>query len=132
MLNGRLDLVFSQLRMRRYDTGGPSTTKSRRKPALYVEGDSSEEEAVMDVDGDVEIEEDDDDEGSIEDIELGGLGDEARRFREEESSDEDDDDEDEDELDEDSNSDLEGFIDDEAEESEGDGDGSEDISDEEE
>ncbi|KAG8953078.1 Small subunit (SSU) processome component [Tulasnella sp. 424] len=133
MLNGRLDLIFSQLRMRRYDAAGSSSGKSRRKAMLYVEGDSSEEEETgMDVDGDVEIEDDDDD-GSIEDVELGGLGDEARRFREEETSDEDEDEDESDELEEDeSDSDLAGFIDDEAEESEGDGDGSDDVSEEEE
>ncbi|KIO20452.1 hypothetical protein M407DRAFT_29916 [Tulasnella calospora MUT 4182] len=136
MLNGRLDLIFSQLRMRRYDNAGPSVGKSRRKAMLYVEGDTSEEEeAAMELDGDVEIE-DDDDEGSIEDVELGGIGDEIRRFREEETSDEDEDEDEEDEEDEEddeeSGSDLAGFIDDEAEESDGDGDGSEDISEEEE
>ncbi|KAG8998905.1 Small subunit (SSU) processome component [Tulasnella sp. 427] len=134
MLNGRLDLIFSQLRLRRYDAAKPSTSKSRRKAMLYVEGDSSDEEEVgMDLDGDVEIE-DDDDEGSIEDVELGGLGDEVRRFRKEESSDEDEDEDDEDdESDEDgSGSDLAGFIDEEAEESDGDGDGSPDVSEEEE
>ncbi|KAG8900668.1 Small subunit (SSU) processome component [Tulasnella sp. 408] len=133
MLNGRLDLIFSQLRMRRYDNAGPSTGKSRQKAMLYVEGDSSdEEEADMELEGDIDIE-DDDDEASIEDVELGGLDDEIRRFREEETSDEDEDeDEDDEDEDDESGSDLAGFIHDEAEESEGDGDGSEEISEEEE
>ncbi|KAF9258591.1 NUC189-domain-containing protein [Marasmius fiardii PR-910] len=111
-LSGRLDMVLSQIEMRR--SAGPSAYAMRKQPNTqkeekrrYVEGESEEEDARMDV----EVEVESDEEGSIEDVELGGDSEES-----EES--EDDDDEEEDEEDDDDNVEptMNGFLDDEAEE----------------
>jgi U3 small nucleolar RNA-associated protein 5 len=112
-LNGRLDLVLSQIEMQ----SAPRTAieedvtvkrkKVRRKAARYVEGESDSAEN-MSVDGD----ESEDDEGSVEDVGFGGMGDD----------DDDDDEEEEDDDDESGSEDgedgpkINGFIDDEAEE----------------
>ncbi|KAF8605280.1 WD40 repeat-like protein [Ceratobasidium sp. AG-I] len=108
-LNGRLDLVLSQIEMQSAPRAGVDEDvvvkkkKVRRKAARYVEGESESDEN-MSVDG----EDDEDDEGSVEDIGFG-------------SDDEDDDDDEEDESEEEESDDedgpkLNGFIDDEAEE----------------
>ncbi|KII94398.1 hypothetical protein PLICRDRAFT_99663 [Plicaturopsis crispa FD-325 SS-3] len=115
-LNGRLDMVLSQIEMRSSaapaplslpKTKKPSDAPGKRQAKRYVEGESEDEEQM-----DVEVEMGSDaDEGSIEDVELGG-----------DSQDEEDDDEDASgsESDEDDSDDegptLNGFIDDEAEE----------------
>jgi U3 small nucleolar RNA-associated protein 5 len=112
-LNGRLDLVLSQIEMQsapRAAVDEDVTVKKkkvRRKAARYVEGESESEEN-MSVDG----EESEGDEGSVEDVGFGSMGD-----------DDDDDDEEEEDEDEESGSEddedgpkINGFIDDEAEE----------------
>ncbi|KAG8711082.1 Small subunit (SSU) processome component [Ceratobasidium sp. 394] len=120
-LNGRLDLVLSQIEMQ----SAPRTAvdedvkvkkrKVRRKAARYVEGESeSEENMSVDEDGG-----ESDDEGSVEDIGFGG-----GETGEEDSDEDDDEGEDEDEGDEEYGSEdededgpkINGFIDDEAEE----------------
>ncbi|EGO01794.1 hypothetical protein SERLA73DRAFT_120441 [Serpula lacrymans var. lacrymans S7.3] len=114
-LNGRLDMVLSQIEMRSSTSPailtsnkdkGSSGSRTTRLPTRYVEGESDNEEEQMDAEVAVESGED---EGSIEDVELGG-----------ESQEDDDDDDDEGESDEeDSDGEgpmLNGFIDDEAEE----------------
>ncbi|KIJ70242.1 hypothetical protein HYDPIDRAFT_79324 [Hydnomerulius pinastri MD-312] len=114
-LNGKLDMVLSQIEMRSSTAPAPLASKkdntSRpnglRQPTRYVEGESEDDEDQMNVEPSIES---GDEEGSVEDIELGG---------ESEDDDEggDDDDEDEDEEDSDgSGPALNGFIDDEAEE----------------
>ncbi|QRW01859.1 U3 small nucleolar RNA-associated protein 12 [Ceratobasidium sp. AG-Ba] len=110
-LNGRLDLVLSQIEIQ----SAPRTAvdddvqvkkkKVRRKAAKYVEGESESEEN-MSVD---EGEESEEDEGSVEEIGFGGEDDDEE--------DEEEDDEDEDDTDDDENGvKINGFIDDEAEE----------------
>ena len=113
-LSGRLDLALAQVELRSSDAPAPLAPKKSkrgkkavktREAALYIEGESSEDEEHMDV----PLEEEDET-GSIEDIELGAdseLGDS-------EVSDDDDDDEEDDE----DGGDMNGFIDDEAEEDE--------------
>ncbi|KAG8734256.1 Small subunit (SSU) processome component [Ceratobasidium sp. 428] len=119
-LNGRLDLVLSQIEMQ----SAPRTAvdedvmvkkkKVRRKAARYVEGESESDEG-MSVDG--EGEESEDDEGSVEDIGFGSEDDDEDDEEGEEDDDEEEEDEDEDEdgSDEDGLK-INGFIDDEAEE----------------
>lgn len=131
-LSGRLDMVISQIEMRSSAAPAPlplpgkKNRKKKKGPkkletAKYIEGDSSEEDEV--VDGmDVELESGDD-VGSVEDVELGGSEDEDDS---EEENNEDEEDEDEVEEDEDYGDDEDdrseggamanGFIDDEAEE----------------
>ncbi|KAG9105052.1 Small subunit (SSU) processome component [Ceratobasidium sp. 370] len=112
-LNGRLDLVLSQIEMQ----SAPRTAvdedvmvkkkKVRRKAARYVEGES-ESEGNMSVD-----EESEDDEGSVEDI---GLGSEEESDEEEEEEEDDDDENEEYGSDDDEDGPkINGFIDDEAE-----------------
>lgn len=112
LLNGRLDMVLSQVEMRSSAAPAPVAARKRSQGAnkekavkRYVEGESDEE---ADDQMDVEVESGDD-AGSIEDVELGG-----------ESEEEEDDDEDEgeehSESDEEGGPALNGFIDDEAEE----------------
>lgn len=115
-LNGRLDMVLSQIEMRSstaptplapHKNGVPTKSQGERQPTRYVEGESEEEGLEVGV-------ESGEDEGSLEDIELGG-----------ESEAEETDEEGSDEEDEDEDSDGEGptfngFIDDEAEEFEDD------------
>jgi U3 small nucleolar RNA-associated protein 5 len=108
-LNGRLDLVLSQIEMRssmaptplvlQKGKIGKNQTKSVKR---YVEGESEDEEKMGE---DVEMESED--EGSVEDVELGGDSDEGEAedsFGEDEEDDSGDD------------PTLGGFIDDEAEE----------------
>ncbi|KLO05708.1 NUC189-domain-containing protein [Schizopora paradoxa] len=115
-LNGRLDLVLSQVELR--SSTAPAQIAARKpkskkrgklasmEPTKYVEGESTDEEAGMDV----EIEEDDDDDGSVEDVQL---GEDSSGEEDEEEGSEDDEEDDED----DSDANLpNGFIDDEAEE----------------
>lgn len=120
-LNGRLDMVLSQIEMRSstaptslapHKNGVSTTSHGPRQPTRYVEGES-EEEMEMGVESGEE-------EGSVEDIELGGES-EAEDTGEEGSEDEDEDEEDSD----DEGPTLNGFIDDEAEELEDDEDDSE-------
>ncbi|KAG2158817.1 uncharacterized protein EDB93DRAFT_1076281 [Suillus bovinus] len=108
-LNGRLDMVLSQIEMRSsaaptilapHKNGLSTTSQGERQPTRYVEGESEEEGMEAGV-------ESGEDEGSVEDIELGGES-EAEETDEEGSNEE-----------EDSDSEgptLNGFIDDEAEE----------------
>ncbi|TFK57593.1 NUC189-domain-containing protein [Heliocybe sulcata] len=110
-LNGRLDMVLSQIEMR--SSAAPAPVAARRKGrgaaqgaekevTRYVEGESEEE-----ADDQMEVEvESGDDAGSVEDVELGG----------ESEEDEDDEDEEEESDDEEGGPALNGFVDDEAEE----------------
>ena len=115
-LNGRLDLVLSQIEMQSapraavVDDVAIRKRKVRRKAAKYVEGES-ESEGNMSVDG--EDEDSEDEEGSVEDIGLEGTDDE-----EDENEDEEDEDEDDEEYGSEGEDGLKinGFIDDEAEE----------------
>lgn len=113
-LNGKLDMVLSQVELRSSAAPAPLSvkkgkTKSRNgqksEAKRYVEGESESSDVE---DGDVDVEIDSgDDEGSVEDVELGG------------DSDEDESEEDEDEDsdgDEDDDASVNGFIDEEAEE----------------
>ncbi|TFK30702.1 NUC189-domain-containing protein [Coprinopsis marcescibilis] len=113
-LNGKLDMVLSQVEMRSSAAPAPLTVKEKKGKGKavptsvakhYVEGESDSSDAEDD--GDVDVESGDD-EGSIEDVELGGESDE-------EGSEDDADDMDSEEDSEDGGS-LNGFIDDEAEE----------------
>ena len=115
-LNGKLDMVLSQIEMRsssaptsltiKKDTSRPNNT---RQPTRYVEGDSDNEETEA-ADAEPPIESGDE-EGSVEDIELGGEsdgdedGDEGAEYSDGEDEDSDN-----------SAHGLNGFIDDEAEE----------------
>ncbi|KAJ8703124.1 Small subunit (SSU) processome component [Pleurotus ostreatus] len=119
-LNGRLDMVLTQIEMRSSVAPTPlsiprekKATKQRaRKARQYVEGESEEEGVQMDV----EVDADSGDEGgSIEDVELGGGSDEEDEETSEEEEDEDDGSEEDDDEDEEGPT-LNGFIDDEAEE----------------
>ncbi|KAH9836583.1 uncharacterized protein C8Q71DRAFT_907482 [Rhodofomes roseus] len=125
-LNGRLDMVISQIEMR--SSAGPTELPGpkragkhrRRRPAKkYVEGESEAEEEQPDEHMDVEVESGDDG-GSVEDIELGGDDEDEDEEDEESDEDEGEDEDEEDEDDEDDEEDdgpkLNGFIDDEAEE----------------
>jgi len=124
-LNGRLDLVLSQIDLRAAPTP-PVVRKTgkgkKRKTGLvtrYVEGESSDDEdEVMEMEVEVEAESGDE-EGSVEDIELGGDSDEGESAEE---------DEEEEDSDEDGGS-MNGFIDDEAEESYGEDESEEDDED---
>ncbi|EAU92979.1 hypothetical protein CC1G_03766 [Coprinopsis cinerea okayama7 len=116
LLNGKLDMVLSQVELRSSAAPAPLTIKKDKSKGKavqssvakhYVEGESESSEA--DDDGDVEIESGDE-EGSVEDVELGGDSDD-----EDGSDEEDDEDDDLDESDEEDGS-MNGFIDDEAEE----------------
>ncbi|OJA20917.1 hypothetical protein AZE42_00906 [Rhizopogon vesiculosus] len=110
-LNGRLDMVLSQIEMRSstaptllapHKNGVSTAFHGQRQPTRYVEGESEEEGMEVGVESGEE-------EGSIEDIELGGES-EAEETDEEGSGDED-------EVDSDGEGPtLNGFIDDEAEE----------------
>lgn len=91
-LNGKLDMVLSQIEMRSSSAPASTASKSRsliqpenvRRPTRYVEGESEEEGEWMNIEPPIES---GDEEGSIEDVELGG----------ESESDEEDEDQDEDE-----------------------------------
>jgi hypothetical protein len=111
-LNGRLDMVLSQIEMRSSTAPTPlaphknGVSHGQRQPTRYVEGESEEEGMDVGVESGEE-------EGSIEDIELGGQS-EAEETDGEGS-------EAEDEGDSDGEGPtLNGFIDDEAEEFEDD------------
>ncbi|KAH0840077.1 hypothetical protein J3R83DRAFT_1044 [Lanmaoa asiatica] len=90
-LNGKLDMVLSQIEMRSSSAPASLASKSStlahsdraRRPTRYVEGESEEEGDRMNTEPPIE---NDDEEGSVEDVELGG-----------ESEDDEDKDEDEDE-----------------------------------
>lgn len=90
-LNGKLDMVLSQIEMRSSSAPASLTSKNRtlthpddaRRPTRYVEGESEEEGDRMNIEPPVES---GDEEGSVEDVELGG-----------ESEDDEDKEEDEDE-----------------------------------
>ncbi|KAG6837912.1 hypothetical protein H0H93_013065 [Arthromyces matolae] len=113
-LNGRLDMVISQIELRSSAAPAPLAPKKGKKTSetqttevtRYVEGES-EDESDDAVQMEVEVESGDE-EGSVEDVELGGDSDE------EEMSEEDDEEEEEDDDDDDPT--MNGFIDDEAEE----------------
>lgn len=109
-LNGRLDMVLSQIELR--SSTAPASSSSlirgrssgsnanqKRQPTRYVEGESESDEPI-----EADIEVDSGDEGSVEDVQLGGDSDEEDE--EEESAEESDSE----------GSDANGFIDDEAEE----------------
>ncbi|KAG2348736.1 NUC189-domain-containing protein [Suillus weaverae] len=114
-LNGRLDMVLSQIEMRSSTaptllapnkSGLSTTSQGERQPTRYVEGESEEEDMEVGV-------ESGEDEGSVEDIELGG------ESEDEETDEEGSDEEDEEDSDGEGPT-LNGFIDDEAEEFEDD------------
>ena len=122
-LNGRLDLVLSQVELRSSNAPAPlSIRKGKNKrgikvkaaePTKYVEGESSDENGTTEG-VEIEIENDDDDMGSIEDVELG-----AGSSSEESENDEEDGEETDDDDDESNDGNLgNGFIDDEAEDAE--------------
>ncbi|KAF8528044.1 WD40-repeat-containing domain protein [Hysterangium stoloniferum] len=110
-LNGRLDLVLSQVELR---ASGPapivsvSKGKEKKEPYRYVEGEEDEDE--------MEVEEGDD-AGSVEDVELGGTSEseEGEESDDEEGEDNDSEDESEEDYSEDGGL-MNGFVDDEAEE----------------
>jgi len=123
-LNGRLDMVMSQIEMRSSGAPAPLPLPKGKKPQKrqakrYVEGESEAEEEDP-----VEVEVESGDEGgSVQDVELGGDDEEDDDDDEEDGeSDEDEDEEDSEEDDEDEDDGegdgpkLNGFIDDEAEE----------------
>lgn len=137
-LNGRLDMVISQIEMRSSTAPAPlslpKSTKSKGKQkkqvekvaARYVEGES---EGEVDAPGTETVVEKDDDAGSIEDVELGGDDEdeeESEEDKDEGSMGEDEEEEEEGEGDDDSDYGgelkMNGFIDDEAEEYSGDDD----------
>ncbi|KAG6814451.1 hypothetical protein H0H92_007455 [Tricholoma furcatifolium] len=112
-LNGRLDMVISQVELRSSVAPAPLAPRKGKEPTKvqttevkhYVEGESEDESNDEDQ---MEVEvESGDEEGSIEDVELGGDSDEDEEMSEEEDDDDDDDDE---------GPTMNGFIDDEAEE----------------
>ncbi|KAI6035245.1 hypothetical protein F5J12DRAFT_17759 [Pisolithus orientalis] len=116
-LNGKLDMVLSQIEMRSSSAPAPLKLKkdgnsrpdSERQPTRYVEGDSENEDVDAEEMVAEPLVESDGEEGSIEDIELGG----------EEEDGEEDGEYSEGGEDSDSGSSapvLNGFIDDEAEE----------------
>ncbi|KZT06229.1 WD40 repeat-like protein [Laetiporus sulphureus 93-53] len=120
-LNGRLDMVISQIELRSSGAPAPlALPKDKRKrpqkhrATRYVEGES-ENEHEEDNEADIAVEVDSGDEaGSVEDVELGG--DEEEEENEDMDGDEEED-EDEDEDDEEEGvPKTNGFIDDEAEE----------------
>jgi len=112
-LSGRLEMVLSQIEMRSSaapapiasQSGKPSSTVKTVEKTHYVEGESEEEDAQMDVEVEVDSGEED---GDVEDVELGGSS--------EEESEEGEEDEDDEEEDDDEDPTMNGFIDDEAEE----------------
>ncbi|ESK88957.1 hypothetical protein Moror_13179 [Moniliophthora roreri MCA 2997] len=113
-LSGRLDMVLSQIEMR---ASAPSAYAQRKQAnaqrtakARYVEGESEDEDAQMEVEVEVGS---DDEEGSIEDVELGGISEDES---EEDDDEAEEDEEDDDEEDDDEEPTMNGFIDDEAEE----------------
>ncbi|TFK76707.1 NUC189-domain-containing protein [Pluteus cervinus] len=118
-LSGKLDMVLSQIEMRSSvapaplvpKKGGDKANKSRKQVQRYVEGESDEGSEDEEDKMEVEVEAGSGDDGSIEDVELGGSGDES-------DEDDDDDEEDDDEEDEDDDEEptMNGFIDDEADE----------------
>ncbi|KAI6105711.1 hypothetical protein F5141DRAFT_1006998 [Pisolithus sp. B1] len=79
-LNGKLDMVLSQIEMR--SSSAPAPLKSKkdgdslldraRQPTRYVEGESEDEDADAEEMAAEPLIESDGEEGSIEDIELGG------------------------------------------------------------
>lgn len=114
-LNGRLDLILSQIELRSSNAPVPlplrkntkKRGKSRSEPTKYIEGDSTtdDDEKGSNVSSEeIDSVEMDDDEGSIEDIDLGGSDEDSEEEGEEES-----DTDDEDNI-------GNGFIDDEASE----------------
>lgn len=134
-LSGRLDLVLAQVELRSSSAPAPirirndkSVNGAARKktgatePQKYVEGESSDESndhvevGVEDAEGEGE--------GSVEDVELGGLSDELGSeegdseddIEDSDDVDSSDDDEEDDEEDADGRGLQNGFIDDEAEE----------------
>jgi U3 small nucleolar RNA-associated protein 5 len=81
-LSGRLDMVISQIEMRASTSPAQITNKaqvpkSAREVERYIEGESEDDEVLAQGDElDVEIEQGDD-AGSVEDIELGGDGEDS-------------------------------------------------------
>jgi U3 small nucleolar RNA-associated protein 5 len=152
-LNGRLDLVLSQIEQRAAigppaPVPAPQSSKARKRKARkerkrteafkYVEGESSDEAGepnAMDVDPNDEDEEaemdgdvgETEDEGSIEEVEL-GASDSVPDDDDEADDDSNEDDEGED--DEDESPHINGFLDIEAEESSGEGESSSEESNE--
>lgn len=140
-LNGRLDLMLSQIELRSSKAPAIVVPKGKSKgrkghgksheplakaPLKYVEGESSDSEAEegMELSEEGVDIEDSEDEGSVEDIQLGGGSDTEGRGEdgddiEEEEEDNDDDEEEEEEDSEDSRSARKSqnpFLDDEADE----------------
>ncbi|KAG6857627.1 hypothetical protein H0H87_010195 [Tephrocybe sp. NHM501043] len=110
-LNGRLDMVISQIELRSSAAPAPLAPRKGKEPSKaqatkvkrYVEGESDDES--NDEQMEVEVESGDE-EGSVEDVELGGSSDEEDEMSEDE----------EDEDDDSEGPTMNGFIDDEAEE----------------
>ncbi|KAF4572533.1 Small subunit (SSU) processome component [Pleurotus pulmonarius] len=120
-LNGRLDMVLTQIEMRSSAAPTPlgiprekKITKQRaRKARQYVEGESEDEDIQMDPGVDADS---GDEGGSIEDVELGGGSDEEEEETSEEEEEDIDGSENDDDDDDEEGPTLNGFIDDEAEE----------------
>lgn len=152
-LNGRLDLVLSQIEHRAAIgppalVPAPQSTKARKRKGpkdgkrdeafKYVEGESSDEagepnamdldanneDEVTEVDGEVE------DEGSIEEVELGASDSAPDDGDEADNDGDNDEDENMDEDDVDDLPHINGFLDIEAEESSGEGESASELSDE--
>ena len=124
-LNGRLDLVLSQIEMRNNASNSFSKQKAapKREPKHYREDELSDEDEQMEV----EVQKEEDDASSVEEVQLGNespdeeFGDEEMEtFEGAELDDDSDDNENDGDEDEDDSDDdgphLNGFIDDEAEE----------------
>ncbi|KAG5349650.1 hypothetical protein C0989_002587 [Termitomyces sp. Mn162] len=111
-LNGRLDMVISQIELRSSAAPAPLVPRKGKVPSKaqvtevqrYIEGESDDESGDDDEQMEVEVESGDE-EGSVEDVELGGDSDEAEEMSEDETEDDDDDSE---------GPTMNGFIDDEA------------------
>lgn len=91
-LNGKLDMVLSQVEMRSSSAPASLTSKSRtlihpdnaRQPTRYVEGESEEEGDQMNIEPPIES---GDEEGSTEDVELGGESEDGEGEDEDEDED---------------------------------------------
>ncbi|BGP13200.1 hypothetical protein JCM10213_000221 [Rhodosporidiobolus nylandii] len=76
-LNGRLELVMSQIDLRQDRQRAQQPASAKRaisQGRKYVEGESTDEDSDAEGDEDEDLSEDDDDEGDIEDVVLGAAG----------------------------------------------------------
>ena len=96
-LNGKLDMVLSQIEMRSSSAPASTASKDRaaiyldnaRQPTRYVEGESEEEGDQMNIEPPIES---GDGEGSIEDIELGGKSEDGEDGEDKDSDEDEDED----------------------------------------